>query len=131
MDASCMIEPKDKKALGKRVGADLCKRYGQQRYYTVRQVQSSLQRTDSRLDWDCWAFALYTSPSDFDSYHASTGEICDYAALKAEMVAALTDGAAASRFNDDLSWLELRDFDFSMVLGRADKAPARRMTDSA
>jgi hypothetical protein len=59
--------------------------------------------------------ALYASPADFTAYHDEIGEQCDYASMKAEMTAALTDGASGSWFDVDLSWLDWPDIELPSI----------------
>jgi hypothetical protein len=58
---------------------------------------------------------LFASAADFNKYHASIGETCDYSAMKSEMAIALTDGASESWFDFDLSWLEWPELDLSSI----------------
>jgi len=109
----CSLAPEDKKAYGKEVGEILIKNYGKKKYYTPAQVKKASEQ--SKYDWHCWAMCLYTSPTDFDLYHKSIGETCNYAEMKSEMVAAMTDGASSSWFDIDMSWLEWPDIDFSSI----------------
>lgn len=112
---ACSIRPTDQKLLGKKIGEDLGNHYGKKRYYSRTEVESALQREAFPMDWSCWAFCLYLSPGDFDSYHSSIGETCNYALMKGEMVSALTDGASDSWFDWDLSWLDWPDIDLSAI----------------
>ena len=63
---------------------------------------------------------LYTSPSDFDEYHKSIGEECDYASMKAEMTSAITDGASDSWFDADTSWFDWPDINLSSIFDSID-----------
>ena len=100
------LSPSQKKAHGKEVGEILVRDYGKKKYYTSAHVKKASKEATHGLDWHCWAMSLYTSPSDFKSYHDSIGEDCDYAEMKSEMTSALTDGASDSWFEFDMSWLE-------------------------
>jgi hypothetical protein len=112
---SCSSAPTDKKAYGKAVGEILLKNYGKRRFYSPKQVKTASYKSKYGVDWHCWAMCLYTSPDDFNSYHQSIGETCDYASMKSEMTLALTDGASESWFDIDLSWLEWPDIDFPSI----------------
>ncbi len=114
MAASCANPPKDKKAYAESVGKILVKNYGKKKYYSVPEVQNAA-KTASAVDWHCWAMCLYVSPGEFDAYHQSTGEVCDYTAMRSEMASALTDNSSPSWFDAELSWLEWPDFNFSSV----------------
>jgi len=115
MAASCANPPKDKKAYAESIGRILVKNHGKKKYYSVPEVQSAV-KTASSIDWVCWAMSLYVSPEEFDIYHKSIGEVCDYSAMKSEMAAAITDNASSSWFDADLSWLEWPDFDMPSIL---------------
>lgn len=67
------------------------------------------------VDWHCWAMCVYSIAADFNAYHTSIGEICDYASMKSEMTSALTDGVSDSWFDADMSWLEWPDIDLSSI----------------
>jgi len=62
-----------------------------------------------------------TPSSDFEAYHRSTGETCDYGSMKADMTSALTDGASESWFDLDVSWLDGPDIDLSSVFDFLDQ----------
>lgn len=112
---ACTLAPTDKKRYGKEVGEILVKEYGKNKYYTPEQVKKASSRSKYDIDWHCWAMCIYTSPSDFNAYHQSIGESCDYGEMKAEMASALTDGASDSWFDIDTSWLEWPDIDLSSI----------------
>lgn len=112
---SCAVAPTDKKAYGKEIGQILVRDYGKQKYYSPQEVKTAAWKSPYATDYSCWAMSLYTSPADFASYHAAIGETCDYAAMRAQMAGALTDGASDSWFDVDLSWLEWPDIDLLSV----------------
>ena len=116
----CDVSPENKRAMGVAVGEDLVRHHGKKPYYTVKEVQEGVQRRGYAVDWSCWALCLYTSPADFNEYHHSLGEDCDYASMKGEMVSAMTEGASDSWFDADLSWLEWPDIDLSSIFGSID-----------
>ena len=33
------------------------------------------------IDYMCWAYMLYCSPTDFAGIHAAAGEVCDYSVM--------------------------------------------------
>lgn len=105
------LSPIDKKSYAKDVGKLLVRKHGKKKFYSPDQVKKASFESKYTIDWHCWAMCLYTSPSDFNSYHDSIGESCNYGAMKSEMAIALTDGASESWFDFDLSWLEWPDFD--------------------
>jgi hypothetical protein len=111
----CTVEPKDKKELGTRVGHRLVRDYGKRRFYTPQQVRSAVHAESFPMDWACWGYALFCTPEDFAAVHRTLGEACDFAAMKADMTSAVTDGASGSWFDLDLSWLDWPDIDLSSV----------------
>jgi hypothetical protein len=108
---SCLIEPADKSKLAKTLGGKLVERYGQRRFYTIREIKSAYAETSLPLDWSCWGYAMFSAQPDFDAYHGILGETCDYVAMKGEMLASLTSQAADSWFSLDMSWIDLPDLD--------------------
>jgi hypothetical protein len=112
---ACNTSPENNRAFGQAVGNDLLKRHGKRRYYTSDEVHASVHRLGYSIDWSCWAMCLFISPEDFIAYHDSIGEVCDLAAMKSEMVAALTDGASSSWFNIDFSWFDWPGVDLSSI----------------
>ena len=113
--APCELAPEDKKAYGKEVGEILVKNHGKKKFYSPKEVKTASSQSQFAMDWHCWAMCLYTSPSDFESYHRSVGETCDYGSMKAEMTSALTDGTSESWFDLDVSWLDWPDIELSSV----------------
>ena len=112
--STCHTPPKDKKGFAKKLGADLVKHRGKKKFYSIAEVHSSLRRL-KWCDLDCWGYALYSSRSDFDRHHRSTGEQCDYDSMRGEMIDALANGNSWSWFDIDLSWLEWPDIDLSGI----------------
>lgn len=112
--AACAPSPSDKRAQAKRVGNDLVRNYGKQRYYTVQQVRAANVRERISLDAGCWSHAMFNTRADFDSYHESIGEKCDYSVMKSQMLGAVSDNNSSSWFDFDLSWLEFPDLDWSL-----------------
>ncbi|MDX2465618.1 MAG: hypothetical protein QNK31_14040 [Porticoccus sp.] len=113
--AACALSLTDKKRYGKDVGENLVRRYGKKKYYSPAQVKGASTNSKYDIDWHCCAMCLYTSPSDFKSYHDSIGESCDYAAMKSEMTSALTDGASDSWFDINISWLDWPDIELPSI----------------
>ncbi|WFP49788.1 hypothetical protein PL263_17010 [Methylomonas sp. EFPC3] len=111
---ACPLTPIDRARQVKLVGDDLVKNYGKKKYYSVREVKEANQRQGIGLDFCCWSHAVFNSHSDFDSYHQSLGESCNYAAMKAEMLSSVSTSTDSSWFDIDLSWLEFPDIDFSI-----------------
>ena len=103
------------------VGEILVRNHGKQPFYSPEDVKTaSSQVSDSSkdysfIDWHCWAMCVFCARGDFDVYHQSIGENCDYASMKGEMMAGLSGGTLGPDFDADASWLELRDFDLSSI----------------
>lgn len=103
-----------KRAQVKLVGNDLLRHYGKKRYYTVQEIKDSNRRQNVSLDYSCWSYAAFSSHDDFDTYHRSIGETCDYASMKSDMLSSVSDSSDTSWFDIDLSWLEFPDIDWSI-----------------
>lgn len=112
--APCAISPLDKRAQAKRVGDDLVHNYGKRNFYSVEQVRSANRRSGVGVDVACWSHALFNTHSDFDRLHSATEEVCDYVAMKKEMLESVSNGSDSGWFDFDLSWLEFPDIDFSI-----------------
>lgn len=111
------MRPADRRKQIQRVGNDLLQHYGKKRHYTVREVQRANLRQAIPLDFCCWSHAAFNSHGDFDAFHQSLGESCDYLAMKADMLSAVSktdDAASWFNFDFDLSWLEFPDIDWSL-----------------
>jgi hypothetical protein len=70
------------------VGPELRRRHGAQRYYRpqqVREVMTSGRASRSPYDYDCYGYATYCDREDFNEYHRSIGESCDYGAMRQEI----------------------------------------------
>jgi hypothetical protein len=119
----CHIGPKDKKSLVSAVGKDLVQTHGKRKYYKPEEVRQSAERCGYPIDWHCWAYCIFTTPQDFTAIHDVAGEACDYAAMKAEVLADLASGSTFSLFDIDLSWLEWPDIDLSSLFDWFDFTP--------
>ena len=111
---ACAISPSDRRKQVQLVGNDLIKNYGRKPYYSVQEVKAANSRQNISLDVGCWSHATFNRHSEFDAYHQSIGESCDYVAMKAEMLSSIGNVAASSWFDFDLSWLEFPDIDLSI-----------------
>lgn len=109
------LTKQEKKQYAKDVGKILVQKYGKQKNYSPHRVRQASRQTRWDIDWHCWAMCLYTSPGDFNRYHESIGEVCDYASMKGEMAHAITDGSSDSWIDFDVSWLEWPDFDLPSI----------------
>jgi hypothetical protein len=111
---ACAMKPADRRRQMKVVGDDLLKNYGRKQFYTVDQVKAANRRNDVGLDFGCWSHAAFNSHNDFDAYHRSLGESCDYLSMKGEMLSSVSNATDTSWFDIDLSWLEFPDIDWSI-----------------
>lgn len=113
--APCRLPPKDKKAMVGAVGKDLVETHGKRKYYPPADVRRSAERCGYGVDVHCWAYVIFTTPEDFNALHAALGESCDYAAMKAEVLADLAGGSTFSLLDLDLSWLDWPDISLSAL----------------
>lgn len=111
---ACAIKPADQRKQIQLVGNDLIKNYGKKKYYSVQEVKDANRRQGINVDVYCWSHAFFNSHADFDDYHKSIGESCDYQQMKKEMLDAVSGTDDSSWFDVDLSWLEFPDLDWSI-----------------
>ena len=111
---ACTIAPNDRRDQVKRVGEDLDRYYGKKPYYTVQEVKDANRRRDISPDFCCWSFATFNTRSDFDTYHQSIGEQCDYSAMKTDMLSSVSSTSDTTFFDIDLSWIEFPDIDWDV-----------------
>jgi hypothetical protein len=90
------------------------RQHGKRKFYSVQQVRAANERCNIQPDYVCWSHALFNTHYDFDRLHAGAGEICDYLAMKREMLQSLSSGDASTWFDFDLSWLDFPDIDLSI-----------------
>ncbi len=69
----------------KKLGPYLVKGYGKSKNYTPAQVTAGAQNLGLDIMLLCYAMAMYTSRDDFNSYHHSTGQSCDYDTMRGEI----------------------------------------------
>jgi hypothetical protein len=112
--SACTMSPADRRQQTRSVGADLLKTYGRKQYYSVEEVKSANRRQKIKLDFACWSHASFNSHKDFDTYHQSIGESCDYISMKSDMLSSVSTSSDSSWFDLDLSWLEFPDIDMSL-----------------
>jgi hypothetical protein len=120
---ACHLEPKDKKAFVGAVGEELVRRHGKKKYYKTQEVGSAAESLGYAVDIHCWAYCIFSTPQDFKALHDAAGEACDYAAMKAEVLADLAGSGGFSLFDIDLSWLEWPDIDLSSIFDWFDFSP--------
>ena len=119
MSLQCPPAPINKKEYLTDIGRILVTDYGKKKYYKPEEVKSANRKSRwfEGLDFSCWGMSTYSSHLDFDNYHQKTGEACDYAEMKTEMLQgiSISEGNEMFNFADfdiDTSWL-----DFGEVFG--------------
>ena len=112
---ACRLKPDDRKAFIGAVGKELVRTHGKQKYYKPAQTRRAAESCGYPLDIHCWAHCIFSTEEDFVALHVAAGEVCDYAAMKAEVLSDLAGGASFSSFDVDLSWLEWPDIDLSFI----------------
>lgn len=113
--ANCDLQPADKKAFISTVGRNLVHKHGKQKHYKPEQVRQAATEGGYAVDVHCWAYCFFCSPGDFQAWHEQMGEACDYAAMKAALVAELAGDTAGSWFAVDLSWLDWPEVDLGSL----------------
>jgi hypothetical protein len=113
--SACQLKPQDKKAFISSVGKQLVKSHGKRKYYRPSDVKRAAEYGGYASDIHCWAYCFYTSPQDFEALHAAAGEVCDYVAMKTELLTDLANGSSSSLLDIDLSWLEWPDIDLTSI----------------
>ncbi len=89
---------------------------GKKKYYKPEEVKKAHGKSKwyDGLDFSCWAMCTFSSHADFESYHESTGEVCDYTEMKSEMLSGLSvsttvDWTEIPDIDIDASWLDFED----------------------
>jgi hypothetical protein len=101
--ATCAIALNDKRTLARNVGKHLTARYGKRTHYSPTLVKVTMRRLNYPDVWDCWALSLFASRDDFAAYHASLGEVCDYASMNTDMLSAVDSGSLFDFISGDWS----------------------------
>jgi hypothetical protein len=96
----------------RQVGPELRRRYGAKRHYQPDQVRTVLRDRPANVytsDYDCYSYATYCTQSDFDDYHRSIGETCDYGAMQQEICQSFDFSGTSDGGFDALNVFELSD----------------------
>lgn len=97
MNQACHPAPPNKKEYITDLGKILVRDYGKKKYYKPEEVKKADKKSRwSNLDFSCWGMSIFTSHWDFDYYHQQTGEVCDYVAMKSEMLQGISVGEVSS-----------------------------------
>ncbi|MDW3192370.1 MAG: hypothetical protein R8G66_08395 [Cytophagales bacterium] len=113
---SCPPAPANKAQYINEIGHELVATYGKKDFYNpeeVRQIHRKKSKdTTVELDPDfvCWAMSIFSSHEDFDEYHLSKGDSCDYIEMRQEML-----GGSESSIWDDLISMPDIDMDASWI----------------
>jgi hypothetical protein len=116
MRKSCTPAPTNKKEYISDIGKILVAEYGKKKFYKPEEIKKAHRKSKwyDGLDFSCWAMCTFSSHNDFDRYHASTGEICNYTEMKSEMLSGIsesnvTDWTQIPDIDLDASWLDFGD----------------------
>ncbi len=119
MKPSCPPAPSNKKEYITEIGKLLIQQNGKKKYYKPEEVKKAHKKSTwynplDVLDFSCWAISIFSSHNDFDNYHVTTDEACDYAVMKSEMLSGLsakdaTDWTMIPDLDIDASWLDFGD----------------------
>ncbi len=120
---ACHLEPKDKRKFIGAVGQELVRSHGKKKYYQPSQIRRAAETCGYPLDIHCWAYCIFATPDDFQFIHDEAGEVCNYAAMKSEVLADLAGGQAFAGLDLDLSWLEWPDIDLTSIFDWFDFSP--------
>jgi hypothetical protein len=93
------------KQYARKLPAELTVLYGQQPYYSKVQVDRALtrqrlNRNASGISDNCYAYAMYCSPQEFQRIHDEAGENCNYDTMRAEITETCFSGADDFSFTD-------------------------------
>lgn len=116
MSKTCTSSPSNKREYITDLGEILIKDNGKKKFYKPEEIKEAHQKSKwyHYIDFACWGMSIYSSHSDFDTYHAKTGEVCDYAEMKTEMLsglslASVSDWTEVPDLDIDASWLDFGD----------------------
>jgi hypothetical protein len=73
------------RSYAKSLGPKLRERYGTEKKYTPAQVKRTIKEGSYNVDYMCYALCMYCDYPSFTEYHRSTGEPCDYNAMRSEI----------------------------------------------
>jgi hypothetical protein len=81
-------KPRRTKAIrlyAQRLGRLLQAKYGEQETYTPAQVKTTMKEWGYPIKYSCYGLAMYCDLIDFNDYHRSIGESCDYEVMRGEI----------------------------------------------
>jgi hypothetical protein len=102
-----------------KLGHILKSRYGDREQYTPKQVRTMVQEWGYDRTFQCYAFAMYCNLIDFDDYHRSIGEQCNYDAMRTEVTQCLNSSHESFPDNNNFGTCDLLQFsnDFQSSYG--------------
>ena len=112
---STFQKPRRNKAIrlyAQRLSRLLQAKYGKQETYTPAQVKTTMKEWGYSLDYFCYGLAMYCDPIEFNDYHRSVGESCNYETMRGEISNCLF-GTEATTFS--ASSLVESNFDFGFT----------------
>jgi hypothetical protein len=102
----------------KSLGPRLRKRYGASRYFTPRQVKTTVRECGFNQHWAGYALCMYCDHDSFTQYHFDRGETCNYGAMQSEVAAQFFHDHASSNevdasmiIDNTISWCDSSGFD--------------------
>ncbi len=86
--ADTLNQPQKHRAI-RSYGQRLCRllqaKYGEQATYTPNQVKATVKEWGYSTSYDCYALAMYCDLIEFDDYHRSINESCNYELMRGEI----------------------------------------------
>jgi hypothetical protein len=70
----------------------LAKDYGASQSYTPVQVKRTIDRYNMNSEYSCYGLSMFCDREEFDQYHHTLGESCNYDGMRAEIAATHFDG---------------------------------------
>ncbi len=113
---TCPPAPQNKKEFVSEMGRLLVKDYGKKKFYSPEEVKSAYKKSSwhDKVDFACWAMAIFSSHEDFDAYHTMEAETCDYTEMRTDLLAGMCqspseDWTSIADLDIDASWLDFGD----------------------
>ena len=94
------------KQYARKLPAELTALYGKQPYYSKGQVDRALTRqrlnrsNNGTISDNCYAYAMYCSPQEFQRIHDEAGESCHYDTLRTEIAETCFSSTSDFSFTD-------------------------------
>ena len=94
------------KQYARKLPAELTALYGKQPYYSKGQVDRALTRqhlnrsNNGTISDNCYAYAMYCSPQEFQRIHDEAGESCNYDEMRTEIAQTCFSSTDSFSFTD-------------------------------